>query len=294
MKFKILAYHFIFICLLHPLQLFGQRLGATDKSESNVRRYQNVIRNNQQLVNFIEYSFTVKGIPKHMRNLAIIESHLDRNQVSNMGASGVWQLMSAHANSYGLSDGDRSDRYKSTKAVTASLINLYNKYHNWVTVVAAYNCGEGNISKAMARAGSKNYTVFAGFLPAETQNHVQKYLNACYATGELDAVLQDFYKTGSPKKQVTKKPASKAKVIEIIPSAEKTEESNIVKTSINGAYKLAAIAKFLDVSSEEILQLNPDLEKDLNEKGEANLFLPKSLMDKFKLNQYKILTSSLK
>ena len=74
-----------------------------------------------------------------MRNLAIIESGLDHQIVSHAGAKGMWQFMVDHANEYGLSDEDRSDMYKSTKTAAVSLINLYNKYGNWITVVAAYN-----------------------------------------------------------------------------------------------------------------------------------------------------------
>lgn len=101
--------------------------------------------------------------------------------------------MTPHGNKYGLSERDRSDIYRSTKAAVNSLTNLYNKYGNWVTVIAAYNCGEGNIQKAINKAGSNKYTDFYMYLPAETINHVQKYLNASYASGELVEVLNDYY-----------------------------------------------------------------------------------------------------
>lgn len=273
--------------------LVAQSLGATDTSESSVRRYQNVIKNNRQLVRFIEYSFTSRGIPKHMRNLAIIESHLDQSQVSVKGASGVWQFMTAHANEYGLTDADRSDMYKSTKAVTNSLIHLYNKYHNWITVVAAYNCGEGNINKAILKAGSKNYTDFEKFLPQETQNHVQKYLNACYATGELNAVLQDYYKTPVKKKVSNTKPSVDIKKFQenIIKNDNKV---SLLSTNINGAYHLDIILNYLKIEKEELLKWNPQIEKNLAGNGETILFLPAKLMDIFTINKYKILADSLK
>lgn len=120
------------------------QLTATDTSDKSVRYYRNIIQQNRQLVGLIEYTFTSRGVPKHLRNLAIIESGLNHNIESGAGAKGVWQLMTEHANHYGLSETDHSDMYKSTKTVVNSLINLYNKYWNWVTVVAAYNCGEGS------------------------------------------------------------------------------------------------------------------------------------------------------
>ncbi|MFC6268183.1 lytic transglycosylase domain-containing protein [Frigoriflavimonas asaccharolytica] len=294
MKNFIFKYFIFFIGLFCSTQLFAQRLSATDTSEQSVRKYQNIIKNNKELVRFIEYSFSSRGIPKHMRNLAIIESHLDRNSISVAGASGVWQFMVGHANDYGLTDEDRNDMYKSTKAVTNSLINLYNKYQNWVTVVAAYNCGEGNVSKAMTKAGSKNYTDFKNFLPAETQNHVQKYLNASFATGELEAVLQDYYKTPKIQKNAVKKeiPKSKKAAIASVPTSQFNPD--LAQTSINGAHNLDVIAEYLKISKSEILVLNPGIEKNLRERGETTLLLPKELMDTFIINKYKILAASLK
>lgn len=283
----------LFLCVFCCFNLKAQSLNASDKSESSVRQYQKVIKNNRQLVRFIEHSFTVRGIPKHMRNLAIIESHLDQNQVSVAGASGVWQFMTIHANEYGLTSADRSDMYKSTKAVTNSLIHLYNKYHNWVTVVAAYNCGEGNINKAVQKAGSKNYTEFEKFLPQETQNHVQKYLNACYATGELNAVLQDYYKKPIKKQEVSNNTSVSAK--KFLDNKIKNENKvALLETTINGGYKIKAILKYVKIDERQFLEWNPNLEENLAEKGETILYLPANLMDTFTINKYKILTDSLK
>ncbi|WP_233741966.1 lytic transglycosylase domain-containing protein [Halpernia frigidisoli] len=271
----------------------AQDLSATDTSERSVKRYQNIINTNKQLVRFIEYSFISRGIPKHMRNLAIIESSLDQSQVSAAGAAGVWQFMTGHANDYGLTETDRSDMFKSTKAVTNSLINLYNKYHNWVTVVAAYNCGEGNINRAIQKAGSKNYTDFRSFLPTETQNHVQKYLNACYATGELDAVLSDYYKTSPTKESVSKKPTVDYEKFKAN-TLKNQDKIDLVETSINGAFQIDAILRYISVDKTQFLKWNPDIEKNLGEKGESVLILPREMMDKFTINKYRILTESLK
>jgi membrane-bound lytic murein transglycosylase D len=117
--------------------------------------YKSIINANREIVDFIEYSLVQKGLPRHLRNLALIESHFNRNIASGAGAVGVWQFMTAHANQYGLTEQNRTDLYKSTKTAV-SLANLYKKYNNWITVVAAYNCGEGNIAKA---CGSKLYSI---------------------------------------------------------------------------------------------------------------------------------------
>lgn len=262
---------------------FAAQLTATDTSAKSVKRYQNIIKNNKQLVDFIEYTFVKKGIPKHLKNLAVIESGLDHNQTSHAGAKGLWQFMSAHANGYGLTDENRSDMYKSTKTAAVSLKNLYRKYGNWVTVVAAYNCGEGNIQKAMSKAGSRSYTKFAIFLPSETQNHVKKYLNASYATGELEQVLNDYRNfTASRQNDLTFK------------SDYSNSQENLAETRLNGAFQIPVIANSLGISSEQILLWNPELEQELNSKGESDFYLPKDLMVIFLTNKNTILSNSLK
>ncbi|WP_333852023.1 lytic transglycosylase domain-containing protein [Epilithonimonas sp.] len=261
----------------------AQGLTASDTSEQSVRRYQSVIKSNKQLVDFIEYTFVKKGIPRHLKNLAVIESGLDHTQVSHAGAKGLWQFMSGHANDYGLTDDNRTDMYKSTKTAAISLQNLYRKYGNWVTVVAAYNCGEGNIQKAMNKAGSRVYTDFAPYLPSETQNHVKKYLNAGYATGELEQILNDYRNFATSKKALAP-----------FNSKYSNSQANLAETKLNGAFDIDEIAEWLDINKEEILAWNPKLEEELNEKGESNFYLPKDLMVNFLMNKNEILNNSLK
>ena len=274
-------YTILFLTILFS-KSFAQGLTATDTSEQSVRRYQNIIKSNKQLVDFIEYTFVKKGIPRHLKNLAVIESGLDHTQVSHAGAKGLWQFMPAHANGYGLSDDNRSDMYKSTKTAAISLKNLYRKYGNWITVVAAYNCGEGNIQKAMDKAGSRVYTDFAQYLPSETQNHVKKYLNAGYATGELEHILND-YRNFTASRQA------------LMPfkSDFSSSHANLAETKLNSAFDINEIAEWLDINKEDILAWNPKLEKELNEKGESNFYLPKDLMVNFLLNKNEILKNSL-
>ncbi|KFC18417.1 lytic transglycosylase domain-containing protein [Epilithonimonas lactis] len=273
----------LIFCFISYSALYAQGLNASDTSEQSVRRYQNIIKSNKQLVDFIEYTFVKKGIPRHLKNLAVIESGLDHTQTSHAGAKGLWQFMSGHANDYGLTDENRSDMYKSTKTAAISLKNLYKKYGNWVTVVAAYNCGEGNIQKAMNKANSRAYTDFAAYLPSETQNHVKKYLNASYATGELNQVLNDYRTFAANKKAFVP-----------FKSDFSTSQENLAETKLNGAFSIDAIAEWLDVSNEQILAWNPKLQEKLNEKGESDFYLPKDLMVNFLMNKNKILTNSLK
>lgn len=261
----------------------GQFLAASDTSESSVRKYKNIINSNKEIVDFIEYSLAQKGLPRHLRNLALIESHFDRNITSGAGAVGVWQFMTSHANQYGLSEQNRNDLYKSTKVAVVSLSNLYKKYNNWVTVVAAYNCGEGNVAKAMQAANSTQYHIFSKYLPEETINHVKKYLNACYATGELQSVLSNYNSSRMNTVFFTEGGTG----------SRKNDES-LSETEINAGFNLTIIADELKINVDKILAWNPGIENELEEKGESSFYLPVDLMPDFLLRKNKILTRSIK
>ncbi|PKF73777.1 lytic transglycosylase domain-containing protein [Chryseobacterium sp. PMSZPI] len=259
----------------------GQFLAATDTSESSVKKYKNIINSNKDLVEFIEQLLLQKGLPKHLRNLALIESHFDRNITSGAGAVGIWQFMTAHANQYGLTEQNRTDVYKSTKTAVVSLGNLYKKYNNWVTVVAAYNCGEGNISKAMQAAGSSQYHEFSKYLPAETINHVKKYLNACYATGELESVLNNYN-------------SSRLNKVFFEGENKKMTAAALSETDINAGFNLNIVADELKVNMDELLAWNPGIVEELQKKGESPFYLPTDLMPDFLLRKNKILLRSIK
>jgi membrane-bound lytic murein transglycosylase D len=260
----------------------GQFLAASDTSESSVKKYNNIINANKEIVEFIEYSLVQKGLPKHLRNLALIESHFNRNITSGAGAVGIWQFMTSHANQYGLTEQNRTDVYKSTKTAVVSLANLYRKYGDWITVVAAYNCGEGNIAKAMQNAGSTQYHVFSKYLPGETINHVKKYLNACYATGELESVLNNYNSSRLNKIFFTEG------------GSGRNNAAPLQETEINAGFNLDVIADELDVEMNEILAWNPGIVEELQKKGESPLYLPTDLMPDFLLKKNKILSRSIK
>ncbi|SEW47916.1 membrane-bound lytic murein transglycosylase D [Chryseobacterium wanjuense] len=271
----------VLVVFLFSNVMNAQFLSASDTSGSSVKKYKNIINANKDIVDFIEYSLAEKGLPRHLRNLALIESHFDRNITSGAGAVGVWQFMTAHANQYGLTEQNRTDLYKSTKTAVTSLTNLYKKYNNWVTVVAAYNCGEGNIAKAMQAAGSSQYHVFYKYLPTETINHVKKYLNACYATGELQNVLSNYN-------------SSRMNTVFFVNGGSKKNNEQLAETDINAGFNLNIIADELDVEVDKLLSWNPGITEELQQKGESTLYLPTDLMPDFLLRKNKILSRSIK
>ena len=119
-------------------------------------------------------------IPKELKYLAVIESALNNNAVSKVGAVGPWQFMAPTARLMGLTVNkkrdDRKDWYKSTNAAAKYLTTLYDDLNDWLLVVAAYNSGPTPVKRAMARTGSNNFWDIKKYLPRETQGHVLAFI----------------------------------------------------------------------------------------------------------------------
>lgn len=133
----------------------------------------------------IEEELLREGLPVELRALPIIESALSTTAVSPMGAVGLWQFMPTTGKSYGLEINslvdERRDPYRATQAACRYLKDLYAIYHDWSLAIAAYNCGPGNVNKAMARSGGKNFWEIYDYLPRETRGYVPAFIGASYA-----------------------------------------------------------------------------------------------------------------
>ncbi len=125
------------------------------------------------------------GLPLELKYLPVIESALNPIAVSRVGATGLWQFMLKTGKSYGLEVNslvdERRDPYKSTEAAVRYLKDLYTIYGDWNLVIAAYNCGPGNVNKAIARSGGKrDYWEIYYRLPKETRGYVPAFIAANY------------------------------------------------------------------------------------------------------------------
>lgn len=124
-------------------------------------------------------------MPIELKYLPVIESALNPRAFSRAGASGLWQFMFSTGKMYGL-DGnslvdERRDPFKATHAAAKYLKNLYGIYGDWSLVIAAYNCGPGNVNKAIRRSGGKkDYWAIYPFLPKETRGYVPAFIAATY------------------------------------------------------------------------------------------------------------------
>ena len=136
-------------------------------------------------VPIFEEALDYYGLPLELKYLPVIESALDPTAVSPVGAAGLWQFMLTTAKRYNLEINsvvdERCDPIKSSYAAAHFLSDLYKIYGDWNLVIAAYNCGPGNVNKAIRRAGGlQDYWAIYPYLPKETRGYVPAFIAANY------------------------------------------------------------------------------------------------------------------
>ena len=135
----------------------------------------------------IEAELDRHHLPLELKYLTIVESALNPSAVSPAGAAGLWQFMLPSARIYGLTVNslvdERMDPVKGTEAACKMLSDLYRIYKDWWLVMAAYNCGPGNVNRALARAGGSGKTFWDiyNYLPRETRRYVPLYIGVYFA-----------------------------------------------------------------------------------------------------------------
>lgn len=134
-----------------------------------------------------EQALEREGIPNELRYLPVIESALNPDAVSRVGATGLWQIMLPTARGLGLEINalvdERRDPVRSSEAATKYLRQLHDIYNDWSLAIAAYNCGPGNVNKALRRcegAEKKDFWTIYPYLPAETRGYVPCFIAANY------------------------------------------------------------------------------------------------------------------
>ena len=135
----------------------------------------------------IEDVFDSYGLPAELKYMAVIESAINPGVVNRRsGATGLWQFMYSTGRMYGLTINsvvdERRDPLKATHAAARYIKDLYQIYNDWILVIAAYNCGPGNVNKAIKRSGNKkDYWGIYYKLPRETRGYIPQYIAAAYA-----------------------------------------------------------------------------------------------------------------
>jgi membrane-bound lytic murein transglycosylase D len=229
----------------------------------------------------IEKILTKYNLPKELKYLAVIESDLKSNAVSWAGAVGPWQLMPETAKILGLKINryrdDRKDLSKSTHAAAKYLRDLYSQLDDWLLVIAAYNGGPARVEAAIKRSKSRNFWNLQYKLPAESRNHVKKFIATHYIMegqgGITTSVAADLNHASQ--------------------SLLSNEDfANTQAISLRGKYNSGVIVKSLSMDIAEFNRLNPAFDHHVST-NEYRLRLPNEKMDLFNQNKDQILNESV-
>lgn len=190
-----------------------------------------------------EQALDREGLPLELKYLPVIESALNPIAVSRAGATGLWQFMLRTGKGYGLEVNslvdERRDPYKATEAAVRYLKDLFAIYQDWNLVIAAYNCGPGNVNKAIARSGGKrDYWEIYHRLPRETRGYVPAFIAANY--------IMHHYAEHN-----------------ICPAHTSGPVTAIDTVQVSERVHLDQIASVLEIPVEELRRLNPQFRKDI-------------------------------
>ncbi len=229
------------------------------------------------------------NLPKEMKYLSVIESHLKSGLVSWAGAVGPWQIMPYEARRLGLKvtryNDERTDHYKSTHAAARLMNELYTEFNDWLLVVAAYNAGAGRVKQAIRKSGSRDFWKLQYFLPLETRNHVKKFIATHYIfEGTGGWVTMTAAETEDHKANLLTRPEQK----------ETTDFSNTSTVDIKGKYNAVVIATHMSMDIAQFNQYNPDFDQQIVTGVIYKLRLPSDKIALFESKKQVILGESVR
>lgn len=205
--------------------------------------------------------FKRKGLPLDLKYLSVVESGLRPVATSRSGAAGLWQFMRPTGRMMGLEINrtidERRDIEKSTEAAAEYLLHLYERFDDWTLAIAAYNCGPGNLRKAIRKSGGKrNFWEIAKYLPKETREYVPKFIAISY-------VMNYYYEH------------------DLVPEIPDESLTNTSTAQVFETINLRNLSKELDIDIKVLKTLNPSYIRNYipkSEEGTYNLVLPTTEM----------------
>lgn len=188
-----------------------------------------------------EQALRAYNVPEEIKYLPVIESAMNPHAVSRVGATGLWQFMFSTAKGYGLNMDnfvdERKDPVQSSNAAAAYFRDAYEELGDWLLAIAAYNCGKGNVQRAIAKANSHDFWEIRRFLPLETRNYVPAFIAALYVMSY-----------------------PKAHQIERLSSSMATKTDTVL---VNRFVSLPLLAQALRIEEEDLCILNPSYKKKI-------------------------------
>ena len=215
------------------------------------------------------------SVPEELKYLSIVESAMNPQATSRVGAAGLWQFMYSTGKLYDLEVNsvvdDRRDPYKSTVAAARHLHDLYTVFGDWQLAIAAYNCGAGNVNKAIARANAgcrPNFWQIYPYLPRETRGYVPAFIAVVY-------VMNNYTHHGLRPSRVN------------LPIRTDT-------VNLHSDILLPVVSQYTGVDPDELQTLNPQYRASLipASSGSYSICLPSSKVELFLSNQDSIAARS--
>lgn len=238
--------------------IYKKRLDSIQKEVSlsyneHVQHYIDVYTGRKEqigkMLGLSEYYFPIfekalkeAGIPEELKFLTVVESALNPQAVSRSGAVGPWQFMYATAKGYGLVmdnyTDERKDPVKASYAAARYLFDAHARIGDWLLAIAAFNCGTGAVTRAIAKSGGvADFWKVRPFLPVQTQNYVPAFIATVYS--------MKFFKDH----EISVKPAGFSTLTDVIP--------------VNKRISISSIAAATNLDVKELLLLNPSFKREV-------------------------------
>ncbi len=273
-------------------------------------RMQKIVARNKGQFKLIENVMKRYNLPSEMKALAIIESALNCNAVSPVGAVGPWQFMAGTAQMLGLkvdnNVDERKDFYKSTQAAAKYIKQLYGMFNDYLLVIASYNCGPAPVIRAINSGAGRSFWDIKSKLPKETQNHVMAFIATSLFLDNHSKVLTfgNIPKGIKPPKadlsSLNNSFANNDTGVEDNNNDDKVKFSqreldNMAILKVKGNYKLNAISVVLDEDLVRLKRWNPDFDENVSKSTTPiHLRIPINKLEKFIISKDEILAQSAK